>query len=164
MCHRSFSKITEKISDTTRLHFNHCNICIKDAKEPILTLCGHLFCWPCYYISEHGKIHTSCPKCQRKIFIYEFIVIYVTDEQERHDCITLNNVKIPPRTLYAKKLDPNQKYDLEKLRKLRNRQYKSHIIYYFFVTKNMLSFLMGLGMLFMVYLYSLKEMFLGENN
>lgn len=88
----------------------------------------------------------------------------ITDEQERSKDIMYENKKIPPRTFFAKKLDPNLKYDIERIRKLRHKQYKSHIIYYFFVTKSMISVLIGFGILFMIYLYSLKEMFLGENN
>lgn len=26
-----------------------CSICIETAKEPVVTKCGHLFCWPCIY-------------------------------------------------------------------------------------------------------------------
>lgn len=26
-----------------------CNICLELAKDPIVTLCGHLYCWPCLY-------------------------------------------------------------------------------------------------------------------
>ena len=26
-----------------------CNICLKMAREPVVTSCGHLFCWSCLY-------------------------------------------------------------------------------------------------------------------
>lgn len=47
-----------------------CNICFDLAQDPIITLCGHLFCWPCLYKWLH--IHSRsqvCPVC--KAFIEE---------------------------------------------------------------------------------------------
>ena len=26
-----------------------CNVCYDTAREPVVTMCGHLYCWPCLY-------------------------------------------------------------------------------------------------------------------
>ncbi|KAL7185551.1 hypothetical protein ACSBR2_027486 [Camellia fascicularis] len=26
-----------------------CNICLDSAQDPVVTLCSHLYCWPCIY-------------------------------------------------------------------------------------------------------------------
>ncbi|KAI4316780.1 hypothetical protein L6164_024725 [Bauhinia variegata] len=38
-----------------------CNICFDLAHDPIITLCGHLFCWPCLYKWLH--FHSQSRKC-----------------------------------------------------------------------------------------------------
>ncbi|MCO5560324.1 hypothetical protein L7F22_013936 [Adiantum nelumboides] len=39
-----------------------CSICLRDSpKEPVLTCCGHVFCWRCIY-HWLGKKH-ACPLC-----------------------------------------------------------------------------------------------------
>jgi E3 ubiquitin-protein ligase RNF5 len=38
-----------------------CNICLEAAQEPVVTLCGHLYCWPCLYKWLRG--HAQSPKC-----------------------------------------------------------------------------------------------------
>ncbi|CAL1396260.1 unnamed protein product [Linum trigynum] len=38
-----------------------CNICFELAQDPIVTLCGHLFCWPCLYKWLH--FHSQCREC-----------------------------------------------------------------------------------------------------
>ena len=30
-------------------NYFECVICMEIAKEPIVTNCGHLYCWPCIY-------------------------------------------------------------------------------------------------------------------
>jgi len=39
---------TQTTSHTNTVMFE-CNICLETASEPVITLCGHLFCWPCIY-------------------------------------------------------------------------------------------------------------------
>ncbi|KAK1431181.1 hypothetical protein QVD17_14466 [Tagetes erecta] len=45
-----------------------CNICFDLARDPIVTLCGHLFCWPCLYkwLHFHSYCH-ECPVCKSLI-------------------------------------------------------------------------------------------------
>ncbi|CAJ2646329.1 unnamed protein product [Trifolium pratense] len=38
-----------------------CNICFDLAQDPVITLCGHLFCWPCLYKWLH--YHSQCQEC-----------------------------------------------------------------------------------------------------
>lgn len=45
-----------------------CNICFGLAKDPVITLCGHLHCWPCLYewLRFHSQSH-ECPVCKALI-------------------------------------------------------------------------------------------------
>ncbi|GJR12194.1 E3 ubiquitin protein ligase RNF185-like protein [Tanacetum coccineum] len=54
-----------------------CNICFELAEDPIVTLCGHLFCWPCLYKWLH--IHSrsqECPVCKALIEEEKLIPLY----------------------------------------------------------------------------------------
>uniref|UniRef100_A0A7N0VNP4 E3 ubiquitin-protein ligase RMA n=1 Tax=Kalanchoe fedtschenkoi TaxID=63787 RepID=A0A7N0VNP4_KALFE len=39
-----------------------CNICLSQAKDPVVTCCGHLYCWPCLY--PWVKRTSSCAVCR----------------------------------------------------------------------------------------------------
>ncbi|PIN15820.1 putative E3 ubiquitin ligase [Handroanthus impetiginosus] len=54
-----------------------CNICFELAQDPIVTLCGHLFCWPCLYKWLH--IHSrsqECPVCKALIEEAKLVPLY----------------------------------------------------------------------------------------
>jgi len=38
-----------------------CNICMEVPTEPVITVCGHLFCWACLY--KWTTMTADCPKC-----------------------------------------------------------------------------------------------------
>ncbi|XBJ11021.1 hypothetical protein VPH35_015784 [Triticum aestivum] len=45
-----------------------CNICFEMADDPVVTSCGHLFCWPCLYQWLHiHSTHKECPVCKGEV-------------------------------------------------------------------------------------------------
>ncbi len=54
-----------------------CNICLELAQEPVVTLCGHLFCWPCLYrwLQMHS-VCQECPVCKASVEEEKVIPLY----------------------------------------------------------------------------------------
>lgn len=54
-----------------------CNICFELAQDPVITLCGHLYCWPCLYrwLRGHSRAH-ECPVCKALIEEEKVIPLY----------------------------------------------------------------------------------------
>lgn len=61
-----------------------CSICLDSAHDPVVTLCGHLYCWPCIYKWMHVKSsaadadeqHPSCPVCKANISPNSMVPLY----------------------------------------------------------------------------------------
>lgn len=54
-----------------------CNICFELAQDPVITLCGHLFCWPCLYRWLHHHSHCQeCPVCKALIQEEKLVPLY----------------------------------------------------------------------------------------
>ncbi|KAL0405018.1 UNVERIFIED_CONTAM: E3 ubiquitin-protein ligase RMA3 [Sesamum radiatum] len=48
--------------------FFDCNICLDLARDPVVTCCGHLFCWPCLYRwLHHHSDAKECPVCKGEV-------------------------------------------------------------------------------------------------
>jgi E3 ubiquitin-protein ligase RNF5 len=60
-----------------------CNICLDFAADPVVTLCGHLYCWPCIYEwlrldGEHVGASTGrpCPVCKGPLTLDSLVPLY----------------------------------------------------------------------------------------
>ncbi|KAK7252883.1 hypothetical protein RIF29_37138 [Crotalaria pallida] len=54
-----------------------CNICFDLAQDPVITLCGHLFCWPCLYQWLHHHSHSQeCPVCKALVQEDKLVPLY----------------------------------------------------------------------------------------
>ncbi|XP_020082739.1 uncharacterized protein LOC109706358 [Ananas comosus] len=80
-----------------------CNICFEVAKEPVVTPCGHLFCWPCLYqwLHAHSE-HSECPVCKGEVLEVNVTPIYGrggSDAGVEKKCEESwgSGIKIPPR-------------------------------------------------------------------
>ncbi|XP_032426428.1 E3 ubiquitin-protein ligase RNF185 [Xiphophorus hellerii] len=54
-----------------------CNICLDTAKDAVISLCGHLFCWPCLHQwLETRPNRQVCPVCKAGISREKVIPLY----------------------------------------------------------------------------------------
>ncbi|SBT37721.1 E3 ubiquitin-protein ligase RNF5, putative (RNF5) [Plasmodium ovale wallikeri] len=51
-----------------------CNICFDDVRDPVVTRCGHLFCWLC--LSAWIKKNNDCPVCKAEVSKENVIPLY----------------------------------------------------------------------------------------
>ncbi|GKD70282.1 zinc finger, RING/FYVE/PHD-type containing protein [Tanacetum coccineum] len=88
-------------------NFFDCNICLDVAKDPVLTCCGHLFCWPCFYqVPYVDSVSKECPVCKGEVVDSNVTPIYGNDNGNGNgngngknvDVMQMGSgVKIPPR-------------------------------------------------------------------
>jgi len=54
-----------------------CNICFDEAESPVITQCGHLYCWPCLHAWLNSNKKTlTCPVCKSGIIKEKIIPLY----------------------------------------------------------------------------------------
>ncbi|MBA0864988.1 hypothetical protein Goshw_007899 [Gossypium schwendimanii] len=85
-----------------------CNICFDSAQDPVVTLCGHLYCWPCIY--KWLRVQTSsldadqrqrnCPVCKANISSSSLVPLYgrgtASDSQSKDPHSDLDIPQRPP--------------------------------------------------------------------
>ncbi|KAJ4830527.1 hypothetical protein Tsubulata_029602 [Turnera subulata] len=77
--------------------FFDCNICFDLATDPVVTCCGHLFCWPCLYRWLH--VHSDakeCPVCKGEVTTKNVTPIYGRG-CNNHEPVEDSTVEIPVR-------------------------------------------------------------------
>lgn len=96
-------EMVDKLAEVSNSAANfECNICLDVACEPVVTVCGHLFCWPCIYLWLH-RYSTSkeCPVCKGEVFTDKNIIpIYgrgVNPQIPKISNPNLNEDALPPR-------------------------------------------------------------------
>lgn len=57
-----------------------CRICLENAIEPVVTQCGHLYCWTCIdkWMSQNNS-SLLCPVCKSGITRNKLIPIYLNE-------------------------------------------------------------------------------------
>ncbi|KAG9150019.1 hypothetical protein Leryth_010079 [Lithospermum erythrorhizon] len=70
---------TNASSDNMNESFD-CNICLDAAHDPVVTLCGHLYCWPCIYkwiqVQSSPPEQAKCPICKACISGSTLVPLY----------------------------------------------------------------------------------------
>jgi len=70
-----------------------CNICLDTAKDPVISMCGHLFCWPCLHQwLETRPTRQVCPVCKSAISKEKVIPVYNRGGENKDP-----RDKVPPR-------------------------------------------------------------------
>lgn len=70
-------EITGAVDDAQSRGFD-CNICLDSVHEPVVTVCGHLYCWPCIYkwLRYQNQKNQQCPVCKARISLTSLIPLY----------------------------------------------------------------------------------------
>ncbi|XP_045802894.1 E3 ubiquitin-protein ligase RMA1H1-like [Trifolium pratense] len=58
-----------------------CDICLEQVKDPVVTFCGHLYCWSCIYkwinsTSWEHNVKPECPVCKVEISESTVVPLY----------------------------------------------------------------------------------------
>ncbi|XP_065363566.1 E3 ubiquitin-protein ligase RNF185-like [Calliphora vicina] len=84
----------DKEDDKNEDSIFECNICLDTAKDAVVSMCGHLFCWPCLHQwLETRPSRKLCPVCKAAIGKDKVIPLYGRNSTKQED----PRNKVPPR-------------------------------------------------------------------
>jgi len=70
-----------------------CNICLDTARDAVVSMCGHLFCWPCLHQWLETRPHRQiCPVCKAAISRDKVVPLYGRGGENKDP-----REKVPPR-------------------------------------------------------------------
>lgn len=76
----------EKTEDKKDESIYECNICLDTAKDAVVSMCGHLFCWPCLHQwLETRPNRQLCPVCKAAISKDKVIPLYGRGSTNQED-------------------------------------------------------------------------------
>lgn len=85
-------KSTGGSNDSSRSGGFDCNICLESVQDPVVTLCGHLYCWPCIYkwlnyqsvlTDDEDQKQQQCPVCKAEVSSDTIIPLYGRSQSAR---------------------------------------------------------------------------------
>ncbi|KAM7492253.1 hypothetical protein LguiA_035174 [Lonicera macranthoides] len=83
-----------------------CNICLDSVQDPVITLCGHLYCWPCIYKWIHyqsvstgnqEKQQPQCPVCKTEVSQQTLVPLYGRSQTKTEGSTPHLGLVIPKR-------------------------------------------------------------------
>ncbi|EFJ37628.1 hypothetical protein SELMODRAFT_402081 [Selaginella moellendorffii] len=85
-----------------------CNVCLDMAVEPVVTVCGHLFCWSCLHqwLYVHSE-NEECPVCKGSVGENSIIPIYgrgSSSSARQELSVQDDEARVPPRP-HARRVD-----------------------------------------------------------
>lgn len=82
-------------SGSSRPPFN-CEICLDEPVEPVVTFCGHLYCWPCLYRWLRSG-HAACPTCKSGVSEATVVPLYGRGRERRPPSGEDGDAPVPSR-------------------------------------------------------------------
>lgn len=84
--HAASDDDADKLDDKKDDSIYECNICLDTAKDAVVSMCGHLFCWPCLHQwLETRPNRQLCPVCKAAISKEKVIPLYGRGSNNQED-------------------------------------------------------------------------------